>query len=56
MKEAHAVKLAISLMILAAGVFFVQTSAQSPRDLPLLAQFDFEKGNADGWQPNDPGH
>ncbi|MGA2585510.1 MAG: hypothetical protein ABSF88_00575 [Candidatus Aminicenantales bacterium] len=49
-------KLAISLMILAAGAFFIQTSAQTPQDLPLLAQFDFEKGNADGWQPKEPGH
>lgn len=30
-----------------------QTSA--PR-FPLLASFDFEDGQAAGWQPNDPGH
>lgn len=43
---------------LVAAVFIIFSGAviQNPQELPLLGQFDFENGHAEGWQPKDTGH
>ena len=36
--------------------FQLHFSSANETELPLLAASDFETGNAQGWQPNDPAH
>jgi hypothetical protein len=43
---------------MAAFILVVSSAATRPalEELPLIATSDFENGNAEGWQPNDPKH